>query len=409
MNTPYLSADSELKTKHSFKYSLQGFVKMDLILQWDQQKHQWQPQERTRYKHDENGRVIEYLAQAIKKSDSSWDNRHKYEYSYYSDGSKRWVKDYTWGGLTSVWFHSQTDSFNNEKNATIQRSYQRSTDPAPLILGIEVRTFYNSEGRIDSLSKYNVRNSRRYELSTKKVYQYNEKGHLSALITYVLDSNKNQFETYRIEYTYTSFGAITSVKHFSFHFGTIPTSKTSYSYNDEKQLETVDRLFWNSQKEEFDKVWQRKFTYDDSNRIASATVLHKHKTENEYVNAIKHLHTYNGIDSTHRTLVQEWLNNSWKNSLNARYYYSGIFDNINAVADKEAPILYPNPVSEQLHFRALSNSPSTIHIYTLQGKLVLVDRLQDEGLVSISKIPSGSYIYQIMFEDHSVSGRFVKQ
>jgi hypothetical protein len=70
--------------------------------------------------------------------------------------------------------------------------------------------------------------------------------------------------------------------------------------------------------------------------------------------------------------------------------------------------IYPNPTNDQVHIN-FSGSDAELTVYDLQGKVVLKDRIQNQGIVSLQNFERGVYLFDFKnSQGHSVQ-RVVKQ
>jgi uncharacterized delta-60 repeat protein len=70
--------------------------------------------------------------------------------------------------------------------------------------------------------------------------------------------------------------------------------------------------------------------------------------------------------------------------------------------------IYPNPTNDQVHI-SFSGSDAELTIYDLQGKIVLKDQIQNNGIVSLQNFERGVYLFDFKnSQGHSVQ-RVVKQ
>ena len=82
---------------------------------------------------------------------------------------------------------------------------------------------------------------------------------------------------------------------------------------------------------------------------------------------------------------------------------AGLFD-----IGKDLFEIYPNPTNDQVHI-SFSGSEAELTVYDVQGKVVLKDRIQNNGIVSLENFERGVYLFDFKNSNaHSVQ-RVVKQ
>jgi ELWxxDGT repeat protein len=93
----------------------------------------------------------------------------------------------------------------------------------------------------------------------------------------------------------------------------------------------------------------------------------------------------------------------------AIYFNNGTVSTAGTTNYKEALFeIYPNPTNDQVHIN-FSGSDAELTVYDLQGKVVLKDRIQNQGIVSLQNFERGVYLFDFKnSQGHSVQ-RVVKQ
>jgi hypothetical protein len=72
--------------------------------------------------------------------------------------------------------------------------------------------------------------------------------------------------------------------------------------------------------------------------------------------------------------------------------------------------LYPNPASSEIRIRFDTNSPATIDILDVYGKILLQTRMEsseDMG-INISTLASGVYVVKVSIDGKSSVSKFIK-
>ncbi|WP_299336671.1 M4 family metallopeptidase [uncultured Psychroserpens sp.] len=71
-------------------------------------------------------------------------------------------------------------------------------------------------------------------------------------------------------------------------------------------------------------------------------------------------------------------------------------------------IIYPNPVSDRLHFKNLDEGFKTFQIIDLTGKIFIKGMLNSENIIDVSKLKSGLYILRILNKEETDNYKFIK-
>lgn len=67
--------------------------------------------------------------------------------------------------------------------------------------------------------------------------------------------------------------------------------------------------------------------------------------------------------------------------------------------------IYPNPANDHL-YGALFERNSTLFIYNSAGRLVAISHPQEEGILDVSNLTKGIYLFTVLSSEKSVAGRF---
>jgi hypothetical protein len=72
-------------------------------------------------------------------------------------------------------------------------------------------------------------------------------------------------------------------------------------------------------------------------------------------------------------------------------------------------IVYPNPVDDEMHFAEVSFTNCEIVFYSIDGKEVMRQKIQDQNKIDVSLLQSGSYVIQILVDDAVYTAKFIKE
>lgn len=102
----------------------------------------------------------------------------------------------------------------------------------------------------------------------------------------------------------------------------------------------------------------------------------------------------------------------WNRAL-SQQEIAGLYNGVNSGAgqpdDDDAIAIYPNPVTETLHFLLPDNNEADLKIFDTAGNLVFSQHLtSDASTIDFSRAPGGIYIAQIISKYRSVAEKIVK-
>jgi hypothetical protein len=75
---------------------------------------------------------------------------------------------------------------------------------------------------------------------------------------------------------------------------------------------------------------------------------------------------------------------------------------------KDSPILYPNPGTERIQFKKLSQE-TQVAIYSSTGKKLMEKMIMPDGNLDICLLPPGVYLYHLKMGERVFTGKFLKQ
>ena len=304
---------------------------------------------------------------------------------------------------------------------------------------------YNEQGLVTQ----KIRTMKHYDqLITvyKYTFDYDDEGNL--LMTKGFDTNENNewIESYRNEYHYREDGLLVAIKHYRYYSSgdSWLNEVTDYYYNEQGLC--VEK----TTSDGYEMTAKVLYTYDESGRITSETkmrleeweLVFTEKTEWEYdaegnctnliyfkydqyngiwlffssfqytydlsypINGIAGFSTYwdnSRFEPNYKVLNYQKLDD-YGNSYTVTFHYSetmGIEEN-----NENRVCIWPNPVSEMLHFDI--ENLQQVEILTLDGKLVLTSK--NTNSICVSSLTQGCYLLKITQSDGIISSqKFVKE
>ena len=105
-------------------------------------------------------------------------------------------------------------------------------------------------------------------------------------------------------------------------------------------------------------------------------------------------------------ITSGWTLSAWTNYAKLTSYYSSA---ITGKGDKKSDLrisVYPNPASEFMIFPGLSGY-TTVELINLRGEKVLEQKLSDDGILPVSNLSKGLYIYKVTSNGITRTGRVI--
>jgi hypothetical protein len=104
--------------------------------------------------------------------------------------------------------------------------------------------------------------------------------------------------------------------------------------------------------------------------------------------------------------------NSLFSNCSVNTYFVAKFDvgflSIQPTLESNKFIVYPNPTSVDLYFNGISFNNAEMVVYSIDGKEVMRQKIQDQPKIDVSLLQSGSYVIQILSDDEVYTAKFIK-
>ncbi len=78
------------------------------------------------------------------------------------------------------------------------------------------------------------------------------------------------------------------------------------------------------------------------------------------------------------------------------------------IQTNDAINIYPNPVSHELNLTADFDFDATFNVFNTNGKLIYSSTVQNNAIVDLNSLSTGSYVYQIVSNKVNVVGKLIK-
>jgi hypothetical protein len=282
--------------------------------------------------------------------------------------SSQWGTDYettytytNWGGLeskntkfgTSI---SRVTYTYNSSNQIIKEEYTNGTITNPYKYSI-VSYSYNANGLIDTILTEDI--ARIGQIQKKRtINTYSGTLLMESVTNY--SANANWTTNPKEVYTYDSKGRMLSKE-------IANSTMTLYEYDNNDNQTGVEYRSYNAATATYENSSKDEYAYNMHNQMVRHTQL-----------------KWNGID---KYIVIP-------NSTTYHYYYGTPPTTVNTVSKAAAIEIYPVPASDmiQVKYTRSDNSPATIYVHSVDGKLMKAVTTNSEiTTVDVSSLPAGNY------------------
>ena len=433
-------------------------VKSDIISKNVVNELQWFDNDTTyhkKYIYDKFGRVV--LENKAFNQNNVWVNTHQNEWFYQGDKCfsqfERIWKNNKWENVYSIEYEYENDILANQ----ICKEYKDAKAIPTIKTSFE---YIGTKLANKKTYKWNVND---WQITSEMVYHYGSNGKIDSLLTKSLKSGVMS-DSYLSTNTYLPNGALetlvfqernqnnTSWDNYSF---------TKWYYKSQSQNAYSQRTkLWSKDKSIWEYSQNADYYYDSNNRIATEVYNswnqvfwenklrydYLHDISGNYISKIQYQHIYNAWRSTSTISYSEW-NGVLSSKIESKYDFWGgntgeyvstqipyIFNDelsiqlaktINIsymqimVSDtiffEAAPTelniqMYPNPSSGIYYFNPEIYNINIWSVSNLSGlKLKLKDNYDHSGVVDLSDLPKGIYIFNAQNSERSYTQKLIKQ
>ncbi len=106
------------------------------------------------------------------------------------------------------------------------------------------------------------------------------------------------------------------------------------------------------------------------------------------------------------TTGYSWLLIAWASTTRSTSYYSAMTTGIGDMKTDLHITAYPNPASEYITFSGI-NGEATVELINMSGSKVLEQKLTDDGILPVSNLSKGLYIYKVTSNGLTRTGRVI--
>lgn len=278
--------------------------------------------------------------------------KHKAEYTYNSEGKETGFADYYWNEEKLEWENNTKEEIIRDKNGKRKQTLNYRWD--------RYNHNWKKEGKHDIQSTENNKSAVIYYAWREDRDIYKQKnGH-------IVDSQAGKWEkSSKREAIYDAQGKTVEQLNYNWH-------KKSQQWQPESKVER-----------HYDE------SYDGSYELLSPIP----KAKNKLASIVIHK-----WDKEHST---------WKLKSKATFHYSKRAVDLESA--NQSPItVYPNPAEDFVTFD-IENINESIHIklYDIQGKTITSHQLSNDKQLSISHLNSGTYLYQLNYNNQIHTGKII--
>lgn len=399
-------------------------VTVSVTYNYNNETGEWTPHHRNELNYDSNGKMTLYNASFFDNASNNWIFRNGsflYEYTYDVNGNQILSSYYVWNSELNQWkgqgdlHESGYDSNGNRTTHIIKKwdvslnqwvNYNKSdyvynehwliaqyifylwdSSTDVWVAKNQTENSFNENGDVTGIieSEWDNENGL-WVANSKQEYSYDTFGNLSQFIVLQADTASNEWHAKtKDEYTYDVFNKEIMKESFKLNDegGLYVYRKKETAYDAYGNVVFMAVYVFDEQSGDFIKSEDSKFTYNESGDklIEEATSIY-----------------FDGIPFV----------------LKSNYYYSihsvisSVDKNINI--ETEAPLVYPNPFTDQISFKLNNNNNRvTLELFNSQGLKVLSKSVQDSETINVVNFPRGVYFYTLPFENKIHRGKLIKK
>ncbi len=257
-----------------------------------------------------------------------------------------------------------------------------------------------------------------FDKSYKVEYDYNANQDLDYLTYYDFDDNSSSYkESHRFDYYYNFNQQILMIKEQNYvnnFLGSwVDTIKTVFTYDANGLLDEEEVLYWNDNTNSWEEDYKIIYFYDqnyNNNDLllpysSFYTTFYSSILSQEYL-IDKVSHYFDFMLIAEDKYVHDGIN--YVLNEESDYYYSTrtiTTKSKNQANSQNNPVLYPNPVKNQLFINGVKEG--NVEMYNLQGQLVLKAPLNQT--IELGHLTDGIYTYKLQIENKIYTGKIIKE
>ncbi len=335
--------------------------------------------DRQNYTFDLDGRVIEAVFAHWNSADGSWENYHRYTLDFNALGRIIDSQKYDWNLELNNWF------------------------------GIDRKVYvYNPDNILEEEVRYDwVFSSSTWKKSIKTVYSHNADGTLASVDYYDYSENIENWVFYRpvydYTYSYTPEGKVSEkITRYWLNSlsGMVNYGKQTYAYDVAGNVIDVATYRWNIANENWYGTERQVKEYDLTVDIADLVYP-------TWESTAYYLYFYDAKLFSEKRYSLNAQFNDWQLNSDTYYYFSELLTSTNETHNAASLKLFPNPVGDLLTIAANVPRASSYEITDLNGRVLLSQKWNGEG-IDVSQLIPGSYVIRLIEGNRVITGKFIK-
>lgn len=384
---------------------------------WNPLNLQWESDGKRVYTYDTLGNVVDEIDYWF--DGTLFINSYRVVTTYAADGISYETEVLNWNGTN--WLPVQ--NYGHTYNAAGQELYYTIKEYINGAWQNEYRYAYNyNAAGLLEMDQYQAWNNTQQTWRNiwRRVYTYNADGKL-LLIQQQSLNNQTWTSTGQAVHTYDANGNLQSLNILSNANGAWDTTSRNIFTYDAQNNETI-----NLEQTKNNGVW-RNFERQIKTYNAAGlndTVMIQYWPNNGWVNITLNSTLYNSFGDKVFSDEHRWVNNAWEGE-DRLYQYYEVYEveseepedttGIANIPNTLVATAYPNPFTDELHFKLpeAQSGTVTISLFDLSGKLVAQDRqvvMPGTQLISIAtgNLHSGAYVYVLTLSGKQSRGLLAK-
>ncbi len=362
-----------------------------------------------------------------------WTNLKLYTYSYHNKNTLDDVLEKAWDYNNETWFDTvHYFKYNENGDELIYLHKHWDMNSLELDIGFRRISSYNEYDSLHEVISISWDfNNPSWNNNQKRLYTYNVDGFLSSELIFEWESDSWK-KNFLVNHDYDIFGNVSQsitekwdeeiqdwenyrLDIYSYSINNLVEQKLAKSWNNELQdwvnyyqyFITYDENWnktmflsqdWNMSIADWVNAWHSLYSYDSFGNLIIKLSQNWDIGIEDWINNYQFLLTFDDEMNLIQLYEEKWDNDAgkWENKYKDDYYWSEFevskVNNINATQ----VLIFPNPTSDILQIEGL-NEKFEVHVYTLNGKLIL-HRFIEDGEIDIANLVPGIYVLHITFE-----------
>ncbi|HLO58143.1 MAG TPA: T9SS type A sorting domain-containing protein [Bacteroidales bacterium] len=332
----------------------------------------WKPSSKQSYIYDSNGKKLQRVG-------SNWKTDHwvpswRDSYFYDEDGYPYMIIGEGYNAETFIWDTTEKEDalFDERGNKlrsilyefnTVSREWEKYNLEESVWNEACVQTAWTS-------SNWNIDLSR-WDTAEKSLLSLNIFGKDSILLNYERTGNDSPWS---------------------------PAEKTVH-YFDDSGRDTVS-LFLKYEEDQWKDYLRFEYEYPEDGKVVNQYIYNDSQWDEFY----KYEYSYTQSGNQLIQVTYSWSGESWQPLMHIQSYYSAIQTKTSEIKSPEIQI-YPNPSKDYIIIDGVTDG-ARLQLYTLEGKLVMNKTVHSE-IVSVREIPNGTYIFRLMTNEYSQTGKIL--